>query len=82
MEKEITQTKLIRYQKWLRQIGVANTTGWRWRRNGLINVINIAGGLYITDVELAKFTTRAAAGDFSKPRSNRKDNSLNNAGSV
>jgi len=65
METTETTPKLIGLHKWLTQIGVTNTTGWRWRKKGLIRTINIYGRLYLSDEAIAEFHRRANAGEFA-----------------
>jgi len=57
---------LVSWDSWLRELGRTSTTGWRWRRNGWITPLNICGRLYLTGEEIAKFTQRAAGGEFSR----------------
>ena len=52
---------------WCRQIGRSHVTVWRWRENGWLNTINIAGRPYITRETILEFKRRAAAGEFAKP---------------
>jgi len=62
--------------KWLEQIGVTPTTGWRWRKKGVIKTINIYGRLYISEESIAEFLSRAKAGEFaveSKPGKKGKE---------
>ncbi len=63
-------TKLVSLSKWLADVGVTNTTGWRWRKRGILQTVNIYGRLYLTEATIAEFHRRAAAGEFamaSKP---------------
>jgi hypothetical protein len=57
---------LFSYHKWLENVGVSRPTGWRWRKQGLITTLNIAGRNYITGEEIDRFQKRAAAGEFAK----------------
>jgi len=57
---------LVSYDRWLRGIGKTPPTGWRWRRRGWIETVNIAGRLYISRAAIVEFERRAAAGEFSK----------------
>lgn len=63
---ENMQALLVSYLVFLEQLQVSQTTGWRWRKRGMLKVININGRLYISQEEIAKFTRRAAAGEFAK----------------
>jgi hypothetical protein len=51
--------------KWARESGFTPCTLWRFRKRGWINTINIAGRQYISLEEIARFTARAAAGEFA-----------------
>jgi hypothetical protein len=64
--KTYSASDLVSYETWLASIDVAPTTGWRWRKRGLINPINIFGRLYLSRQSIADFERRAAAGEFSK----------------
>jgi predicted site-specific integrase-resolvase len=44
-----TVPKLISFNKWLAEIGVTDTTGWRWRKKGSIKTVNIYGRLYVSE---------------------------------
>ncbi len=57
---------LIALDHWLSAIPVTSTTGWRWRKRGWINTVNICGRLYVSRHEISRFEERAAAGEFSK----------------
>lgn len=67
---------MVSWQKWLRDLGRTEITGYRWRKAGLIHPINIFGKLYLTAEEQQRFQTRAQAGEFAKEPSgvaNQKD---------
>ena len=57
---------MISWDQWLRQIGRTHTTGWRWRKAGWINTINIAGRVYVSQASIDEFIARAERGEFSK----------------
>jgi hypothetical protein len=57
---------LIAYPKWIREIGVSSTTGWRWIKKGWIHPVNIAGRLYVTGDEIQKFHAKAGRGELAK----------------
>ena len=59
-------SKLVSLNKFLEGLGVTSTTGWRWRKRGLLPVINIYGRLYLTEETIADFHRRAVAGEFAK----------------
>ena len=64
--KETLHGNLRSFYGWLDSIDKTRTTGWRWRKEGLIQTINIFGKLYITTDEIARFESRAIAGEFHK----------------
>ncbi|MGI8435343.1 MAG: hypothetical protein ACR2NX_00325 [Chthoniobacterales bacterium] len=54
------------FDDWLRDIGVARITGYRFRKRGVINnAVNIFGRLYVSREEIADFERRAKSGEFS-----------------
>jgi predicted site-specific integrase-resolvase len=57
--------RLISLNKWLGDMGVTSTTGWRWRKRGILQVVNIYGRLYLSDEAIADFHRRATAGEFA-----------------
>ena len=57
---------LVSFEKWLEEINKTPATGWRWRKRGWIETVNICGRLYISRAVIAEFERRAAAGEFSK----------------
>lgn len=62
--------RLTSLNKFLAQMGVTSTTGWRWRKKGILQPTNIYGRLYLTEEAIANFLRRATAGEFafeSKP---------------
>ncbi len=52
---------------WCRRIGRSHVTVWRWKTNGWITTVNIAGRPYITRETILEFKRRALAGEFAKP---------------
>jgi hypothetical protein len=52
--------------KFIEASGLSAVTLWRYRRAGWLKTINIAGRVYITRSEIARFNRRAAAGEFAK----------------
>lgn len=62
----MAEQNLISLRKWLAEVGVTATTAWRWRQQGLLQVTNIYGRLYLTEEAIASFTNRAVAGEFSR----------------
>jgi hypothetical protein len=61
-----TAGNLVSYFGWLGTLDKTRTTGWRWRKNGLIQTVNIFGKLYVTRDEIARFEERAMSGEFHK----------------
>lgn len=57
---------LIALNKWAAITGITPITAWRWRSRGMLETVNIAGRVYITQSESERFTARAAAGEFAK----------------
>ena len=58
--------KLISFNKWLADMGITGTTGWRWRKRGIIKTVNIYGRLYVSTDVVTEFYRRAEAGEFAK----------------
>ena len=56
----------IALNKWLAGVGVTLMTAWRWRKNGWLKTVNIAGRVYITREAIKDFTRRVEAGEFAK----------------
>ena len=59
-------TDLLAYDAWLESIPISPTTGWRWRKLGLIETINIYGRVYVSRSAIARFEARARSGEFAK----------------
>ena len=49
-----------------RQVNKSACTLWRWRKDGWLKTVNIAGKLYVRQDALAEFLHRLEAGEFSK----------------
>ena len=58
--------ELVAFEKFLAELGRSRTTGWRWRKLGWLETLEIAGRHYITAQAVEKFIARAATGEFSK----------------
>ena len=54
------------FDEFLRGKGLTRTTGFRYRRAGIIKTVNIFGRLYITAQEVREFEERAVRGEYSK----------------
>jgi hypothetical protein len=65
-ESILSPTDLLAYDAWLESIPISPATGWRWRKRGLIETINIYGRVYVSRSAIAEFERRAAAGEFSR----------------
>ena len=59
-------SNLFSFEGWLQGRGLTRCTGYRYRKQGLIQAIDIFGRLYVTREEIEKFERRAIAGEFSK----------------
>jgi hypothetical protein len=57
---------IVLFGLFLESLGVTPPTGWRWRKLGWINTINIAGRVYVSRDEINRFQQRAASGEFSR----------------
>ncbi|MCB1129377.1 MAG: hypothetical protein KDM81_22945 [Verrucomicrobiae bacterium] len=51
---------------WTRQVGVSSCTVWRWRKQGWLKTVNIAGKLYLTAEAIEEFNDRASRGEFAR----------------
>ena len=61
---------LVAFDKWLEERGTTRCTGWRYRKAGLIETVNIFGRVYVSRDEIARFEARAMAGEFTKAHAN------------
>ena len=68
-------SQLFAFDEYLRGRNLTRTTGYRYRRQGLIETVNIFGRLYVTRKEIERFERRAMAGEFHKDANtpSRKD---------
>ena len=67
--------------KWLTEMGVTSTTGWRWRKRGIIKTVNIYGRLYISEKSTDEFLRRAEAGEFAmNPKPGKRKESGRSSG--
>ena len=77
METTNFDAGLIHLPKFLRQVGVSRSTGWRWIKAGILKTANIYGRLYVTRAARDEFLARAEAGEFAKqpvmPKRHEKD---------
>lgn len=58
--------ELVSFDVWLNSINKTRTTGWRWRRDGVVRTENIFGRVYISREEIGRFEYRAKAGEFHR----------------
>lgn len=57
---------LVSFDAWLASLDKTRTTGWRWRKGGVVKTENVFGKLYISREEISRFEARAAAGEFHR----------------
>ena len=62
----VAPSPIILFALFLESLGVTPPTGWRWRKQGWIKTLNIAGRVYVSRDEIDKFQQRAASGEFSR----------------
>ncbi len=67
---------LFSFDEWLRGRSLTRTTGYRYRKQGLISTVNIFGRLYVTRQSIKDFEKRAIAGEFSKESKTPKRSKL------
>jgi hypothetical protein len=53
--------------KFIEQTGLSPVTVWRFRKKKFLQTVNICGRHYVLRSEIARFNSRALAGEFSKP---------------
>jgi hypothetical protein len=58
---------LMALDKFIEQTGLSPVTIWRFRKKKFLETVNICGRHYILRSEIARFNSRALAGEFSKP---------------
>ncbi len=59
---------LVSFDAWYREMNISESTAHRYRARGMITTLTIFGKLYLTRAEIAKFESRAQAGEFAKKR--------------
>ncbi len=59
-------SNLFSFDGWLQGRGLTRTTGFRYRKQGLIKTVNIFGRLYVTREQIVNFERRAISGEFHK----------------
>jgi hypothetical protein len=68
--------RLISFNKFLEDLNLTSTTGWRWRKRGVIQTVNIYGRLYVSQDAIVDFHRRATAGEFAKEISPKKSGGI------
>jgi hypothetical protein len=66
MNNDNSKCGMRSFEKFLAQVGRDAVTGWRWRKKGLIQTVNVFGRLYVTDSEAERFIRRAESGEFAQ----------------
>jgi hypothetical protein len=56
----------VALNRFCEQIGIADVTAWRWRKQGWLKTANIAGRQYVMPEDMEEFKRRASAGEFAK----------------
>ncbi len=59
-------SNLFAFDEYLKGRNLTRCTGYRYRKQGLIQTTNIFGRLYVTREQIEKFERRAIAGEFHK----------------
>jgi hypothetical protein len=65
--RNFTTEGIVSYDRFLERMGRSQVTGWRWRRLGWLQTLNIAGRLYLETTEIDRFLERARRGEFERP---------------
>ena len=52
--------------RFIQNMGITDTTAWRWRKLGWLSTVNIAGRVYIRPKDLREFNRRLEAGEFAQ----------------
>lgn len=78
MQTTVSAQNLVSLNKWLTRMGVTPTTGWRWRKKGILQTTNIYGRLYISEAAITEFESRAAKGEFAIPSNPGKRSATEN----
>ncbi len=58
-------SQLVSFDNWLESIDKTRTTGWKWRKKGVISTLNVFGKLYVTRDEITRFESRVLSGEFA-----------------
>lgn len=57
---------LVPFESWLASLSRSKTSGWRYRKQGLISTVEIMGRIFVSRDAILEFERRAAAGEFAK----------------
>ncbi len=66
MIEQAPLSNIVPFDQWLKELSLDRSTGYRYRKAGIVSAIEVFGRLYITREEIARFEARAGAGDFSR----------------
>ena len=66
LQETPSASNLLSFDQWLSQLNKTRVTGFRWRKAGLIETVNIFGRLYVSREAVAAFERRAMSGEFSR----------------
>lgn len=58
----------ISLAKWCADTGICRVSAYRWRKQGVLQTVNINGRMFVTREADAEFWRRAASGEFAKDR--------------
>jgi hypothetical protein len=64
--EETNRPDLVAFDRWLNSIGRSPVTGWRWRKKGWVETVNISGRTYVQRSAIDKFLARVQRGEFAK----------------
>jgi predicted site-specific integrase-resolvase len=54
--------------KFTHELGVAPSTVWKWRKQGILETVNLHGRPYITNEQATRFVARVSSGEFAKTK--------------
>lgn len=57
---------MMSLNKFTEQMGRSKATIWRYRKAGMLVIVNTCGRQYISRAEIARFNARAVAGEFAR----------------
>lgn len=59
-------SELVPFDEWLTSLGRSKVSGWRYRKQKLIQTVNLMGRIFVSRTAIAEFERRALAGEFAK----------------